>query len=134
MFMQHAVDILKQWTTAAAVIVTPYIGYTSATRQKEHTPTFINIKTENIFFSLISSVPPFVPLATGMYKASLLELASPHTFCLFSSGMSDDGTGAVSHKQHHGLSPFFEHLSGVREPTPFCSKMPQQLTLLCIIQ
>lgn len=35
--MQHAmdtvdiVDTLKQWTTAAAVIVTPYIGYTSAT-------------------------------------------------------------------------------------------------------
>jgi hypothetical protein len=59
-----------------------------------------------------------VPLATGTYKASLLDLASPHTFCLFSSGMSDDGTVAVSHKQHHGLIPFSEHLSGVREPTP----------------
>jgi hypothetical protein len=75
-----SVDTLKQWTTAAAVIVTPYISYTSATRQKEHTPIFININTENIFFSLIGRVPPIVPLATGTYKASLLELASPHVF------------------------------------------------------
>jgi hypothetical protein len=34
----------------------------------------------------------------------------------------------------HRLTPPFEHLSGVREPVPFCSKMVQQLTIFCIVQ